>query len=142
MRVKETGRMLLKEAELRLKTAKAALRGRNYAYAFRQAQECVELSLKACLRRVGVEYPRVHDVSRALRASASRFPVWFRSRLEEFCKASMELAERREMSMYGNEQMGLAPEQLFNKRDASDAVEQASGILRACKRLHAKSTKS
>jgi HEPN domain-containing protein len=137
MRVKETGRGLLREAELRLRTAKAALRGRNYAYAFRQAQECVELSLKACLRRVGVEYPRVHDVSRALKASADMFPGWFREKLEGFCRASTELAERREMSMYGDERAGLAPEQLFSEGDAAGAVARASEVLRACRRLHA-----
>ena len=135
MKVKETGKALLKEAGLRLNTAKGALRGRNYAYAFRQAQECVELSLKACLRWVGVEYPKVHDVSKVLRASVDRFPNWFRSRIDEFCRASTELAERREMSMYGDEQAGLTPERLFSREDAARAVTQASEVFRACKRL-------
>jgi len=138
MKVKETGRGLLREAELRFRTAKSALKGGAHAFAFRQAQECVELSLKGALRGVGVEHPKVHDVSEVLKASAGRFPEWFRSKIEEFGETSTALAERREMSMYGDERRGLAPEQIFGRRDAEDAVARASAILTACKRLSKK----
>ena len=138
MKVKETGRGLLREAELRFKTAEGALKSRAHAFAFRQAQECVELSLKGALRRVGVEYPKVHDVSEVLKANAERFPEWFRSKIEEFSEISIALAERREMSMYGNEEKGLAPERIFGRRDAESAVAQARSVLTACKRLYLK----
>jgi HEPN domain-containing protein len=49
----------------RLITAERANSNGNYSYAVRSSQECVELSLKAALRAVGVECPRKHDVSRA-----------------------------------------------------------------------------
>jgi HEPN domain-containing protein len=34
----------------------------NYPYTVRLSQECVELSLKAVLKAVGIEYPKIHDV--------------------------------------------------------------------------------
>lgn len=137
MKVKETGRGLLKEARLRFQTADRALRDRNYAFAFRQAQECVELSLKGALRRVGVEYPKVHDVGDVLKATSERFPEWFRPKIVEFAEISTALAERREMSMYGNEGSGLAPEEIFGRGDVESAVAQAQNILRMCERLYA-----
>lgn len=53
----------LHQAEARLNDAKDALLEANYPYAVRLSQECVELSLKASLKIVGIEYPKVHDVS-------------------------------------------------------------------------------
>ncbi len=135
MKVKETGRGLLNEAMLRLETANDALVRGNYAYSFRQSQECVELCLKACLRRIGVEYPKTHEVSIVLRDSAERFPAWFRGRIEEFCRISVGLAERRDIAMYGDEQEGLSPEKLFARGDAERAVAGATEVLRATKRL-------
>ena len=139
MKVKEAGkRSLLREAGLRFDTAERAFKGKNYAFAFRQAQECVELALKSALRRVGVEYPRKHDVSPALRRCRERFPEWFGSEIEKFCEISTQLAGRRGLSMYGDEARGLAPAEIFGKADAERAVGQARGVLAACKRLYTK----
>lgn len=137
MKVKETGKGLLMEARLRFQTADRALKGGNYAFAFRQAQECVELSLKGALRRVGVEYPKVHDVGDVLEATSDRFPEWFRSKIADFSEISTALAERREMSMYGDERSGLAPAEIFGREDAESAVDQARKILGACEKLYA-----
>lgn len=53
----------LRRAEAKLKDVKDALSEENYPYALRLSQECVELSLKASLRALGIEYPKVNDVS-------------------------------------------------------------------------------
>jgi HEPN domain-containing protein len=42
----------------------------------RLSQECVELSLKAVLKAVGIEYPKIHDVSDILIDFVDRFPEW------------------------------------------------------------------
>ncbi|MEM2843060.1 MAG: HEPN domain-containing protein [Candidatus Bathyarchaeia archaeon] len=49
---------MLEQARSRLKTARIALKDKNYAYSVRSSQECVELSLKASLRLLGIEYPK------------------------------------------------------------------------------------
>ena len=54
----ELARSNLRQAEDRFTTARIALERGNYPYAVRQARECVELSLKACLRLVGIEPPK------------------------------------------------------------------------------------
>ncbi|MEM4807540.1 MAG: HEPN domain-containing protein, partial [Nitrososphaerota archaeon] len=72
----------LRQAEARLKDAKDALAEGNYPYAVRLSQECVELSLKAVLKAVGIDYPKVHDVSDILLDIKERFPEWFKAEIE------------------------------------------------------------
>jgi len=47
----------LRQTEARLEDARDALSKGNYPYAVRLSQECVELSLKAALKAVGIDYP-------------------------------------------------------------------------------------
>jgi len=70
-------RSYLRQAEARLEDARDALSEGNYPYAVRLSQECVELSLKAALKAVGIDYPKVHDVSDVLEVVSERFPEWF-----------------------------------------------------------------
>jgi len=51
-------RNYLRQAQARTQTAETAVSQGNYAYAVRQSQEAVELSLKAALRLIGIEPPR------------------------------------------------------------------------------------
>ncbi len=127
----EAGMALLKQAERRLETARREGREGSPAYAVRSAQECVEFSLKAALRLSGIEYPKRHDVSRALLAVKERFPEWFN--VEKFAELSRELAEKREPAMYGDEELG--PDELFTKEEALKAVKGAEEVFNACKRL-------
>lgn len=55
-------RSYLRQAEERIKQAGEALESGNHAYVVRRSQEAVELFLRACLRLVGVEPPKWHDV--------------------------------------------------------------------------------
>jgi len=55
------------DASYSLEEAKQATNRGIYHRAVRRAQECVELSLKATLRLLGVEYPRQHEVGDLLR---------------------------------------------------------------------------
>jgi len=64
----------LRQTEARLEDARDALSKGNYPYAVRLSQECVELSLKAALKAVGIDYPKVHDVSDVLEVAARDFP--------------------------------------------------------------------
>jgi HEPN domain-containing protein len=125
----------LRRAEARLFSARYALNQDYYPEVVRYSQECVELSLKACLRLVGVEYPKVHDVGDILRAESMRFPSWFREEIDRLAEVSRDLAEKRAPSMYGVEVAGKSPEDLFNKDDAVKALEDAEVVHMLAKRL-------
>jgi len=125
LRMREMARDYLRRAEARLFAAEEALKRGYYPDAVRYSQECVELSLKACLRLAGVEYPKVHDVGDVLRAEGERFPEWFRSHLDRLAQISGDLAEKRSPSMYGIEASGRGPEELFDKQDAEEALRDA-----------------
>lgn len=124
---------MLKQAHRRLTTVRRELATGGYAYAVRSAQECVELSLKAALRLVGIDYPKKHDVSRVLLHVKDRFPAWFN--VSRFAQMSRELAEKREPAMYGDEAKMRPPEDLFTKQDAATALKQAVEVHRSCVRL-------
>jgi len=70
-------RSSLKEASIRLQTAKKALDDHFFPYAVRQSQECIELALKGALRLVGIEPPKWHDVGIILKKNKQKFPQWF-----------------------------------------------------------------
>jgi len=124
---------MLEQAYSRLKTAQIALKDKNYAYSVRSSQECVELSLKAALRLLGIEYPKKHDVSRILLMNKERFPKWFP--ITEFAEISRRLAEKREPAMYGNELKMVPASVLFNKEEAEEALKNAKEIYHFCLKL-------
>lgn len=135
MKTTSIARHYLKEAERRLKTAMNALKEKAYAYTVRQSQECTELSLKATLRLVMVEYPKKHDVSDVLEREAKRFPTWFRNLLPKMAKVSAYLAEKRSLAMYGDELKGMGPEELFDEKDAEEALQSAKFVFKNSFRL-------
>ncbi len=130
---------LLRQAERRLKSAKFAFAERDFAYTVRQSQECVEMSLKAALRLIGVGYPKVHDVSPALKAFRERFPSWFKREVKLMAEASRVLAEYRGPSMYGIEVEMKPPEELFEEDDAKRALDYAQKVYENCRKLFERS---
>jgi len=133
VRNQEIAASMLEQAAQRLTTIKTSTEMGGYAYAVRSAQECVEMSLKAALRTVGIEYPKKHDVSAVLLQVRARFPDWFA--IEEFAEASRELAEKRAPSMYGDDLKMLPASELFTREDAQKAAGQAQKIHDTCVRL-------
>jgi len=128
-------RGFLDRARARLLSAEAALERGDHPDVVRFSQECVELSLKACLRAVGIEYPKVHDVGDVLLASSERFPDWMRMHLPELTEISRDLAAKRSPAMYGVEPMGRPSSDLFDLRDAEEAVEGARLAFKLSSRL-------
>ncbi len=93
----------------------------------RESQEVVELCLKALLRQLNIEVPRVHDVSSILDEHKSRVPTKMRSKVDEFCKISKELRRDRELAYYGTED--LTPSEFYNESDAQRAKKQANTVV-------------
>jgi HEPN domain-containing protein len=131
----ELARSNVRQAEDRLTTARIALERGNYPYAVRQAQECVELSLKACLRLVGIEPPKWHDVGPIIRKERENFPEWFKEHVERIVSISRSLRKERELAMYGDEESKIPPEELYTRFDAEKAIEDAGFVLEIARRL-------
>jgi HEPN domain-containing protein len=123
------------EAQGRLRYLDVLLGDKRFATVVREAQEVVELLLKAALRFVGIEPARTHDVSPVLRQNTSRFPDWFSAEIDVLCRISIELTEDRGPSFYGDEARGIPPDELFHEEDARTALEWARFVFRCCQRL-------
>ena len=132
MKRKELAGLMIGRAERWLLSSKDALRGERYDDAVFCAQMCAEQASKAALAVLGIEYPKVHDVSKALRAVELKLPAWFKKRLDEICFVLADLAERRGQAGYGFEE-GLDVSQF--KEIAPKALRQAKFALDKCKRL-------
>ena len=115
----------IKQALERLRHAREALETGNYPYVIRQCQEAVELLLKASLRLVGVEPPKWHDVGPILRREVERFPEWFQDKIPWLARVSRRLRREREPAMYGDEEIGIPPEELYDREDAEEALRWA-----------------
>ena len=102
MRTKRMAESYIGIARDCLDQARMSFERGNYPLSVRRAQECVELSLKAVLRSIAVEYPREHDVSRALETVKEKFPDWFSCKIPEFM-ISRDLSKKRGPAMYGYE---------------------------------------
>jgi HEPN domain-containing protein len=118
----------LRRAKSRLIDAGSALERGDYPETVRYSQECVELSLKACLRAVAVEYPKVHDVGDILKICSGKFPDWLKKEIDTLAEISRDLSDKRAPSMYGLESLGKTPSQLFDRRDAEDALKKAEYV--------------
>lgn len=135
MRSIRVARSFLRQAGARLEDAEDALGEANHPYAVRLSQECVELSLKAVLRSVGIEYPKVHEVSYVLEEVGERFPGWFRVEIGYMAESSRLLFKKREPSLYGNEEALLPPDGVMSEEDARDATQRADKTFHLCERL-------
>ena len=125
----------LRQAKARLEDALDAVQEENYPYAVRLSQECVELSLKAVLKAVGIEYPKVHEVSPVLSEIRGRFPDWFRTEIDFLSESSKLLFKKREPSLYGDEESLTPPNEVMDRKDAEDATNRAKKTYNLCEKL-------
>lgn len=122
-------------AEYSLRQARAAHADGVWHLAIRRCQEGVELALKAALRLVGLEVPKVHDVSFFLRENRQSFPEWFALDLDRLAHISRSLRKDREVSLYGDEALSLPPERVFTQVDANEALEETEFVFELTRRL-------
>ena len=116
----------INQSKLRIETAETALEKNAYAYCIRQCQEAVELSLKATLRMIGIDYPKWHDVGVILKKEKNRFPAWFQKEIAKLAAISKFLAAQREAAMYGEEMSKKSPSSLFSKGNAEESLKNAN----------------
>lgn len=109
----------VRRAEIRLRALDVLFEGESWADVVREAQETVELTLKALLRACGIDPPRVHDVSGLLVAERTRLPPALAEEIETLTTISRELRRDRELAFYGAED--LTPSGFYTREDAEQA---------------------
>jgi HEPN domain-containing protein len=103
--------------------------------AIRRSQEVVELALKGVLRFLGLEVPRVHDVSGFFHRHRDRLPPHIAEDLDRITRISRTLREEREISLYGDEEAGFTPDELYTEEDAEKAISDATFIFDLCEQV-------
>ena len=132
---REIARAYLEDAEYSFMEALAAFNKGRYHRAIRRMQEAVELSLKALLRYLGIEYPKAHDVSMALYKFKDVLPDVLREKLDFISKVSLDLALNRAPAFYGDEERMIPPKLLYDKSYAEEKLKQVNEILTLIKSL-------
>ncbi|GAB6182714.1 HEPN domain-containing protein [Thermodesulfovibrio hydrogeniphilus] len=130
---KDLVKSYLFKAEKRLKALKVLYDEQDYSDVVREAQEIVELCLKALLRAVGVEPPKYHDVSNLLKEHRNKFPQIKDNELEEICFISKRLRKERELSFYGD--IDFIPTEEYTEEEANTAIQWAEFVYNTCKRV-------
>lgn len=127
MKTDELTASYLKKARVRFQALGFYKEHAAYSDVVREAQELVELLLKAILRSVGVEVPKIHDVGRVLEKHRNLLPQVLLERLEEIKRISKRLRKERELSFYGAED--FIPTEEYNLEDAELAIREAELVL-------------
>lgn len=127
---------LLQEARIRIAYAELDLKeNKDFAFCIRLSQEAVELSIKAMLRTLSIEYSKTHDPGKILEANKDRLPEWLRQELNNITYASRWLRAEREPSMYGDEIEGIPPNKLYNEDYCVKALEVAKHVFKLAEKL-------
>jgi hypothetical protein len=116
----------LKRAKSRLRALEILMEENSWADVVREAQEIVEITLKALLRACRIEVPGIHDVSPVLRDNRDRLPRQIDEQLEELMRISRSLRRDRELAFYGSED--LTPSEFYTQEDAATALAQARRV--------------
>jgi len=128
MRNQDLAKDYIRRAAGRLRALDVLYEDGHWADVVREAQEVVELALKAGLRAHGVEPPRLHDVSDVLLAERDRLPAPLTAEMDALVRISRELRRDRELAFYGAED--LTPSGFYSKDDATKARDGARFTVR------------
>ncbi len=76
----------------------------------------------------------MHDVSAFLVEHSGRLPAALMPHLDRLVSVSRRLRREREVSFYGDEESGAAPDRLYTGGDAEQAVGDARLVVELCER--------
>lgn len=122
----------LKQATVILEEAESLLQKQIWHLVVRRCQESTEPALKAILSRIGIEIPKLHDVGHFLKKHESQLPSSITEHLDKLAMISRQLRAERETSFYGDDQLALPPEQIYEKIDAEEALKDAQFVVTLC----------
>lgn len=129
MRNRELAADYVLRAKVRLRAIDVLYEAESWADVVRESQEVVELALKGLLRAVGIEPPRIHDVSALLLAERERLPSQLRPDASRLAAISRDLRRDRELAFYGAED--LTPSSFYSQEDATRARDGATTVVTA-----------
>ena len=115
----ELARDYIRRATARLQAVDVLFEAGSWADVVRESQEIVELTLKGLLRSVGIDPPRIHDVSDVLEVEAHRLPDPLRAELATLTRISRDLRRDLELAFYGAED--LTPSGFYTREDGERA---------------------
>ena len=116
----------LKRGQIRIKMLKFLKKEKDYPDVVREAQEVVEILLKALILWAGLEVPKLHDVSKYIEKHLDLFPEIIQQNIKKIRKISRELRKEREMAFYGAEDW--IPLEEYTEEDAQRAIKWATEI--------------
>ena len=117
----------LAKARSRLKALVVLRDDGAFSDVVREAQELVELVLKAMLRAAGVEPPKFHDVGALLVDHRQRFPADVAVQVDRAAQISGDLRRERELAFYGD--IDFIPTEQYSADDAATAYDNAAWVL-------------
>ena len=117
----------LSRAQIRLAALDVLFDGESWADVVRESQEVVELSLKGLLRSIGIDPPRIHDVSKILLSEKNRLPAELLCEVEWLADTSRHLRRDHELAFYGAED--LTPSDFYSRADAESARNSARQVV-------------
>ena len=123
----------LAKAKSRLKSILVLQEDKDYSDVVREAQEIVELSLKAMLWFVGIEPPKWHDVGPLLLEKRTKFPSLDAKTLETLSAISTQLRAEREKSFYGDPD--FIPSEEYGLEDGKKAISDAAFIVAIAEKI-------
>lgn len=116
-----------KKAEDRIKALEFLKSIGAHSDVVRESQECVELILKGFLRNLGVEIPKVHDVSKVLREYKDKLPQDIKDNIDQICLISKNLRRDRELSFYGTEDW--IPTEEYGEEDSTRTIAEVKFVF-------------
>jgi HEPN domain-containing protein len=129
----ELARAYLEKASKRQRVLEVLMEEKAWSDVVREAQELVELALKAMLREVGVDPPHWHDVGPVLLEQKHLFSASVQTVLSELARISKWLRKEREFAFYGD--IDFIPTEQYSKEDADRAVTDALRVLETAKQM-------
>lgn len=121
----------IKRCGARLEALKTLYEQKSWPDVVRESQEVVELALKALLRKSGIEFPRIHDVSSILKEKSPLLPKAIQKDVEKLCQISRSARRDREIAFYGAED--LSPLEFYSEEDAKRAMDDAKYVVHSVK---------
>ena len=116
-----TDRLMWEGKEI-LRELTNALARRSWNLAIRRAQEVVELTLKALLAEMGVDYPKIHDV-------ASHFTDIARGRGLEIEESTLKWLEETSGRLAARRAPAFYFETEYGESEAREAVQDAKKVM-------------
>ena len=117
----------LLRSQHRLAAVELLYERKSWADVVREAQEVVELALKALLKHFNIEIPRIHDGSQILKDNEPLFSPTLKKHITRLSEISRDMRRDRELSFYGSED--LTPSEFYKESDAKKAKEDATWLV-------------